>query len=81
MKSFIVKEGIVWLSLVALTLVGFYNSGAQSRGVAFIVLAVGLAKFFLIFFEFMEMKHAHRVWQVSMGLFMLMLIVTISLSL
>jgi hypothetical protein len=66
MKSFIIKEGAVWLALVALTVVGFYNAGMKGRSVAYLVLAIGLAKFFLIFFDFMEMKHAHRVWQVSM---------------
>ena len=81
MKSFIVKEGIVWLTLVVLTVVGFYNSVAPGRSVAHIVLAIGFAKFFLIFFDFMEMKHAHRIWQVSMTLFMLMLFGAIFFSL
>jgi len=81
MKRLIVKEGIVWLTLVVLTLVGFYNSSMQSRSVAYIVLAVGLAKFFLIFFEFMEMKHAHLVWKVSMSAFMWVLVAAIALNL
>ena len=81
MKSFIIKEGWTWLALVALTLFGFLNYEAQGRSVAFVVLAVGLAKFFLIFFDFMEMKHAHWVWRIAMTLFMLVLFGTISLSL
>jgi hypothetical protein len=71
MKSFVIKEGIVWLALVVLTVFGFYNSSGPGRSVAYVVLGVGLAKFFLIFFDFMEMKHAHRVWQAAMMLFML----------
>jgi len=81
MKSFIIKEGIVWLSLVVLTLLGYYNSSKQSGGVAYFVLGVGLLKFFLIFFDFMEMKHAHRAWQVAMTSFMLLVCTAISLSL
>jgi hypothetical protein len=81
MKSLVIKEGIVWLTLVVLTLVGFYNSATPGRSVAYVVLAIGLAKFFLIFFDFMEMKHAHRIWQLSMSLFMLLLFAAISLSL
>jgi heme/copper-type cytochrome/quinol oxidase subunit 4 len=80
MKSFIIKEGAVWLALVALTVVGFYNASAQGPRVAYLVLAIGLAKFFLIFFDFMEMKHAHRVWQASMTLFTLVLFAAISIS-
>jgi hypothetical protein len=81
MKSFVIKEGAVWLALVVLTLFGFYNSGAPGRYVAYLVLAIGLAKFFLIFFDFMEMKHAHPVWKAAMTLFMVLLFGTISFSL
>ena len=81
MKSLVIKEGWTWLALVALTLFGFFNYEAQGRGVAFVVLAVGLAKFFLIFFDFMEMKHAHRGWKFAMTLFMLVVFGAISVSL
>jgi hypothetical protein len=81
MKSFVIKEGAVWLALVVLTVFGFYNSGAPGRYVAYLVLAIGLAKFFLIFFDFMEMKHAHPVWKAAMTLFMVLLFGTISFSL
>jgi hypothetical protein len=81
MNSFIIKEGAVWLALVVLTVFGFYNSGAPGRFVAHVVLAIGLAKFFLIFFDFMEMNHAHRVWKVAMTLFMIVLFGAISVSL
>ena len=80
MKSFVIKEGAVWLTLVVLTVVGFYNYEGQGSNVAYIVLAVGLTKFFLIFFDFMEMKHAHRVWQISMVLFVAVLFGAISFS-
>jgi len=62
------------------TVVGFYNASAQGPRVAYLVLAIGLVKFFLIFFDFMEMKHAHRVWQASMTLFTLVLFAAISIS-
>lgn len=81
MKSFIIKEGAIWLALVVLTVVGFYNSSEQGRSVAYVVLAIGLGKFFLIFFDFMEMKHAHRLWQVAMTLFTLALFGAISFGL
>ena len=81
MKSFVIKEGAVWLTLVVLTVFGFYNYDTQGSNVAYIVLAVGFTKFFLIFFDFMEMKQANRVWQISMILFMLVLFGAISLSL
>ena len=80
MKSFVIKAGFVWLALVALTLFGFFNYEVGGSSVAYIVLAVGLTKFALIFFDFMEMKHAHRVWQASMTLFMLALVAAISFS-
>lgn len=81
MKSFVIKEGWVWLSLVALTLFGFFNYEAQGRSVAFVVLAVGFGKFLLIFFDFMEMKHAHRAWPVAMTAFVSVLFGAISVSL
>jgi hypothetical protein len=79
-KSFIIKEGAVWLTLVVLTVFGFYHYEGRGHNVAYIVLAVGLTKFFLIFFDFMEMKHAHRVWQISMVLFVAVLFGAISFS-
>jgi hypothetical protein len=81
MKSLVIKEGAVWLTLVVLTVFGFYNYDTRGSNVAYIVLAVGLTKLFLIFFDFMEMKHAHRVWKISMVLFMLVLFGAISFSL
>ncbi len=81
MKSFAIKEGWVWLTLVALTLFGFLNYEAHGRGVAYVVLGVGLTKFFVIFFDFMEMKHAHAAWKAGMPLFMLILFAAISFSL
>jgi heme/copper-type cytochrome/quinol oxidase subunit 4 len=81
MKSFIIKEGAVWVALVALTVAGFYNASTQARTVAYLVLAIGVAKFFLIFLDFMEMKHAHRAWQVAMTLLMLVIFGAISFSL
>ena len=80
MKRFIIRHGVVWTALVALTVVGFYNSSAGGRSVAYVVLAIGLTKFFLIFFDFMEMRHAHRGWHASMCLFMLVLFGSISFS-
>jgi hypothetical protein len=81
MKRFIIREGTVWLALVALTFLGFYNSGRQGRSIAYVALAIGFAKFFLIFFDFMEMRHAHRGWQMAMTLLMLVLFAAISFSL
>jgi hypothetical protein len=57
------------------------NYEAQVRSAGYVVLAVGLAKFMLIFMDFMEMKHAHRAWQVAMTLFVLLLFGAISFSL
>jgi hypothetical protein len=34
----------------------------------------------VFFFDFMEMKHAHRVWQISMVLFVAVLFGAISFS-
>jgi hypothetical protein len=34
-----------------------------------------------IFFDFMEMKHAHRGWQAAMTLFVLLIIGAVSFSL
>ena len=81
MKSFACNDGTIWLVVVVFTFFGFYNSGAQGRTVAHVALAIGIAKFLLIFFDFMEMKRAHRVWQLTMTLLMLVLFGAISLSL
>lgn len=81
MQGFIIKEGFVWLALVALTLFGYFNYESQGSSVAFVVLGAGLAKFLLIFFDFMEMKYAHRGWQVAMLLFVMLLFGAISFSL
>jgi heme/copper-type cytochrome/quinol oxidase subunit 3 len=69
------------LALVVLTVFGFYNSSAPGPTVAYVVLAIGVTKFFLIFMDFMEMKHAHAAWKVAMTLFMLVLFGAISFSL
>jgi hypothetical protein len=42
--------------------------------------AVWLSLILLTAFDFMEMKHAHPVWQVAMTLFMVLLFGTISFS-
>jgi len=64
--------------------------GAISLGCVFVIvkaveyrdkIAHGLTTGVNQFFDFMEMKHAHRIWQVSMTLFMLMLFGAISFSL
>jgi len=70
MKSLVIREGIVWLALVVLTLVGFFNYEQGRSSAPYIVLGAGLAKFALIFYDFMEMKHANRVWLIAMALFM-----------
>ncbi|MGB5350195.1 MAG: cytochrome C oxidase subunit IV family protein [Polyangiales bacterium] len=81
MKSFIIREGFVWLTLVGLTVLAFYNAGGDGRSVAYVALIVGLLKFFLIFFDFMEMKHANRLWKIGMTVFMSLIVGAISLSL
>jgi len=81
MKSFVIREGFVWLALVGLTVLAFYNAGGDGRGVAYVALIVGLVKFFLIFFDFMEMKHANRLWKVGMTVFISLIVGAISLSL
>lgn len=43
-----------------------------------VALGAGLAKFSLIFLDFMEMKHAHRVWRLAMGVFLLVLFAAIA---
>jgi hypothetical protein len=80
MKQFIFREGIVWLALVGLTVFGFYNAGTNGPDVAYLVLIVGLTKFFLIFFDFMEMRHAHRLWKLGMTAFMLLVVGAVALS-
>lgn len=80
MNRFIVREGIVWLALIGLTVFGFYNSGANGPGVAYLVLIIGLVKFFLIFFDFMEMRHAHQLWKLGMTVFMLLVVGAVALS-
>lgn len=81
MYSFAIREGIVWLALVALTLVGFFNYEPSGAGSLYVVLVAGFLKFFLIFCDFMEMKHAHRIWMVTMGVFVLALFGAITLIL
>lgn len=82
MKNLAVREGIVWLALVVLTLVGFFNYERGGPGAAYVVLGAGLVKFFLIFYDFMEMKYAHRIWLLAMGVFLVTLFgaITIPLS-
>jgi len=80
MNRYIIREGIVWLALIGLTVFGFYNSGTNEPAVAYLVLIVGLVKFFLIFFDFMEMRHAHQLWKVGMTVFMLLLVGAVAFS-
>ena len=80
MNRFVFKEGIVWVALVVLTLVGFAMSDSREHGFAYFALGAGLVKFFLIFLDFMEMKHAHRAWRVAMGAFVLALVAAIAVT-
>ncbi|MFW2390158.1 MAG: cytochrome C oxidase subunit IV family protein [Polyangiales bacterium] len=80
MNRYIIREGIIWLALVGLTVFGFYNSGTNGPGVAYLVLTIGLVKFFLIFFDFMEMRHAHPLWKLGMTVFMLLLVTAVGFS-
>ena len=41
----------------------------------------GMMIWVFIFFDFMEMKHAHRGWQAAMTLFVLLIIGAVSFSL
>ena len=81
MKRLVTREGIVWLALIALTLVGFFNYEPRGSRGACVVLGAGLVKFFLIFYDFMEMRHANRVWLVAMSLFVLALSAAIAVAL
>ena len=81
MKRFIIREGVVWIALVALTVLGFVNSHGEGHGVAVLVMALAFMKFALIYFDFMEMKHAHRAWQAAGVLFMVGLFSAIAFSL
>ena len=55
-------------------------SESRGKGAAYFELGAGLMKFFLIFLDFMEMKHAHLVWRVAMGALMLALVAAIALT-
>lgn len=81
MKSFIIREGFVWVVLLALSLVGFVSAGSETSGAAYVVVGLGFAKFFLILFDFMGLRRAHRGWQVGMTLFALTLFAAIASSL
>lgn len=80
-SRFAIKKGIAWLALVGLTLVGFAVSESRGEGVAYLALGAGVVKFFVIFLDFMEMKHAHPLWRVAMGTFVLTLFAAIGLIL
>lgn len=73
MNASIAKRFTVWLALVVLSVAGFYNSAVSARGVAYVVVAIGFVKFFLIFWNFMEMKRAHALWKALMGAYVIAL--------
>ena len=67
MSQSVAREGVVWIALIALTLVGYFGAEPAHGELAYVALGAGLVKFFLIFYEFMEMRLAHRGWLAAMG--------------
>jgi heme/copper-type cytochrome/quinol oxidase subunit 4 len=68
------KEGFVWTLLVGLTLLSYFfaeGSGQTKTSMAFWVLALGMSKFALIAYFFMELDHAHPLWIGGMLIFLL----------
>lgn len=81
MTELATKNGLTWIALLALTLLGFFNAEAGVAWLAYVVLLIASLKFVLIFLVFMEMSQAHRAWKTAMLLFLLLLVGAISFSL
>jgi len=65
---------IVWIALIALTLVTFYSSESYFSGntLVFVIMAIVIVKFLGIGFQYIELKDAHPVWKVLFTGFILL---------
>jgi cytochrome c oxidase subunit IV len=57
---------IVWVGLVAFTLLTFYASESLFSGTQLVLILMGIVmvKFLGIGFQFIELKNAHTAWKV-----------------
>lgn len=65
---------IVWLTLLALSAVSFATRLPTPRATAAAILTLALLKSLLLLWHFMDLRHAHLLWKVTMALLLLILI-------
>jgi len=84
MKWLFRKESVVWLLLIAFTLVGYFSSGKQpsvSRENSYLILIAAGIKFSLLSYFFMELEEAHLVWKVVMAVLLCVVLLGIGIQL
>ncbi len=59
------KDFIVWVFLVALTIIGYLSSThvVGEKTLVLVLLVIGAVKFFGVGFQFMDLKKAHFFWK------------------
>lgn len=57
---------ISWVVLILFTIISAILSGVETSYMAIMVLGLAVLKFIGVAFEFMELKKAHWVWQLSL---------------
>ena len=83
MKRFLKnRANIVWLILVAATALTFElgKHGATGRATLAILLGLTWLKGYLIISDFMELRHAQRMWQILIGGWLCLVVATIALA-
>ncbi len=58
---------LIWITLAALTLAGYYfaESWLPKRSLILLLLLITSVKFLGVGFQFMELKHAHSFWKTA----------------
>lgn len=65
---------LVWLTLLALSAVSFATRLPTPRATAAAILTLALLKSLLLLWHFMDLRHAHVLWKVTMTLLLLLMI-------
>ena len=65
---------LVWLTLLALSALSFATRLPTPRATAAAILTLALLKSLLLLWHFMDLRHAHVLWKVTMTLLLLLMI-------
>ncbi len=75
MNNDIKLNTVSWILMITLILASFYLAESNINHLFFVVITLTIIKFFMVTFQFIEVKHAHIIWKLLSILFVLSYII------